>query len=295
MGGGQERDGNREGEEFRSLLRVPFLYLPTACLALSVIIVHLSVSYLYITGVSTNMYLTIAILYASSFASFTVLHDCIHCSVSSSRAMNYLVGTVTGIFLGPSVTFTAVRHIHLQHHKHTNVEGKDPDLFASSGPGFLLPFKWAAMDCHYYTNVLTPSQIKTFSKAALASIFIQLGLQFYAMYYFYQTGYFHEALVCWVIPSRFAIFTLAATFDYLPHSPHVVPITQSRYHTTALMVSHKMLTPLFTCLLLYQNYHIMHHLYPTIPFPRYKRAYECKKQELDEKKIPVRRLPMHFE
>ena len=84
-----------------------------------------------------------------------------------------------------------------------------------------------------------------------------------------------------------------ATFDYLPHTPKVVPITESRYHTTSLMVCHKILKPFFSAVLLYQNFHIMHHLYPTIPFYLYERAYLCKKDELDEKEIPVRRLPFH--
>ena len=145
--------------------------------------------------------------------------------------MNYLIGTISSVFLGPSVTFTAVRHIHLQHHKHTNVEGKDPDLFASSGPLFFLPFKWAMMglfffvfvflfifsflsspsfpfisfpffsfifhflsntpptDAHYYTNILTPTCLKSLSTLSILSIGAQLGVQWFFLSSCIKAGY----------------------------------------------------------------------------------------------------------
>lgn len=45
-------------------------------------------------------------------------------STRRHRWVNEAIGHVSAlVFLAP---FEGFRHIHLQHHKHTNVEGKDP-------------------------------------------------------------------------------------------------------------------------------------------------------------------------
>lgn len=38
----------------------------------------------------------------------------------------------------------------MQHHRFTNDQSKDPDVYVSTGPRWLLPFKWATLDLNYF-------------------------------------------------------------------------------------------------------------------------------------------------
>ncbi len=70
----------------------------------------------------------------------------------------------------------------------------------------------------------------------------------------------------YLIPERIAMFFLAWWFDWLPH--HGLEDTQrdNRYRATRTRVGMEWL---FTPLMLSQNYHLVHHLHPSVPFHRY--------------------------
>ena len=64
-------------------------------------------------------------------------------------------------------------------------------------------------------------------------------------------------------------------FMVLPHYPHTGRQDENP-NTTALMRMGKewLLTPI----LMYQNYHLVHHLYPTVPFYRYGKVWKAREQ-----------------
>jgi len=72
----------------------------------------------------------------------------------------------------------------------------------------------------------------------------------------------HGALVLllWVLPGCLAIGLLGFAFDWLPHHPHCV---QGRYIDTRVV-----LVPGSRVLLLGQDLHAVHHLWPRVPFYR---------------------------
>jgi fatty acid desaturase len=68
------------------------------------------------------------------------------------------------------------------------------------------------------------------------------------------------------LPSRLAILFLAWAFDYLPHSGLHHKPTEDKLKTTRNRVgAERLLSPV----MLYQNYHLVHHLHPVVPFYRY--------------------------
>jgi fatty acid desaturase len=80
------------------------------------------------------------------------------------------------------------------------------------------------------------------------------------------TGHAWELLVLLLFPSRLAVLYLAWAFDYLPHHHlHHTPSQDKLKATRNRVGLERLLTPL----LLYQNYHLVHHLHPVIPFYRY--------------------------
>ena len=81
-----------------------------------------------------------------------------------------------------------------------------------------------------------------------------------------STGNFVDLLVYVLIPQRLALLWLAFAFDYLPHHGLHLRPAEDRLKTTRNRIGCE---PWLSPLLLYQNYHLVHHLHPVVPFYRY--------------------------
>ncbi|WP_437573994.1 fatty acid desaturase [Sorangium sp. So ce887] len=207
----------------------------------------------------------------AAYAAFTPMHEAAHRSLARSALLNGVVGRLSGLLL--MAPFLAVRHFHIEHHKHTNEEDRDPDHWSGRGPWYLLPFRWATQDLHYYYLFLRSYHAQKRSErietvATLAAMLALVALAF-------GLGYGEIALLYWIVPARMAIFFLAFAFDYLPHYPHGVTAAQNRYRATRAIDS-----ALFNVLLFGQTYHLIHHLYPAVPFFRYRTVWKYQREEL---------------
>ena len=84
------------------------------------------------------------------------------------------------------------------------------------------------------------------------------------------TGELWTLALIYLIPERVAMFVLAWWFDWLPHHDLEDTQRENRCRATRNRVgSEWILTPL----LLSQNYHLVHHLHPSVPFYRYVAAW----------------------
>jgi fatty acid desaturase len=86
-------------------------------------------------------------------------------------------------------------------------------------------------------------------------------------------------LLLWLVPAWFAQGFLALVFDWLPHHPHT---NRERYRDTRLI-----LVPGLYTLLLGQNLHLIHHLFPRLPFYRYSDCYAALRELLAAKGSPT--------
>ncbi|KYF76757.1 delta(12)-fatty acid dehydrogenase, partial [Sorangium cellulosum] len=207
----------------------------------------------------------------AAYAAFTPMHEAAHRSLARSALLNGVVGRLSGLLL--MAPFPAVRHFHLEHHKHTNDADRDPDHWSGRGPWYLLPLRWATQDLHYYYLFLRSYHAQKRSErietiATLAAMFAIVALAF-------GLGHGELALLYWIVPARLAIFFLAFAFDYLPHYPHETTAAQNRYRATRAIDS-----ALFNVLLFGQTYHLIHHLYPAVPFFRYRTVWKYQREEL---------------
>jgi fatty acid desaturase len=78
-----------------------------------------------------------------------------------------------------------------------------------------------------------------------------------------------------MLPARLALFTLAATFSWLPHAPHH---STDSYRATSVRSS-----PWLTWLLLGQNFHLVHHIDPGKPFYRLANIWKRSGQDFRER------------
>jgi ring-1,2-phenylacetyl-CoA epoxidase subunit PaaE len=200
------------------------------------------------------------------FAIFTVTHDASHRTISTSPAINDWLGRISTFLFAPHASYPIFRFIHMQHHRFTNDhEGRDPDHYSSMSKGGIQGvLRWLTLDLHYLAWVAPklgsrPRRDKVeLALTWLLLIAVNVGL--------IAAGYGFELLVLFWVPQRIALFALAWAFDWLPHHGLEGKQPETRFQATYNRVGAERV---MNVLLLYQNYHLVHHLHPLIPFYRY--------------------------
>ena len=225
---------------------------------------------------------TIAIDAVVCFVMFTVSHDAAHYSISRVRWVNALLGRISFLFVSPLLSFPAFAYCHIEHHRHSNDDDNDPDTFASHGHGVALPLHLAAMDLAYGPFYL--KRVRSRPKPEVAETGVLIALSVAGLIVAVATGSLWLVLVIYLIPERIAIFFLAWWFDWLPH--HGLEDTQrdNRYRATRNRVGMEWL---FTPLMLSQNYHLVHHLHPSIPFYRYLATWKRNEEAYLEREAAI--------
>jgi ferredoxin-NADP reductase len=92
-------------------------------------------------------------------------------------------------------------------------------------------------------------------------------------------GFGLEVLVFVIIPNVIGVLVITLFFDYVPHHPHK---SRSRYHDTRIYPGR-----LLNVLLLGQNYHLIHHMYPRLPWYKYKEVYARIQPDLEQLGAPI--------
>ena len=253
-----------------NVLRAPSTAWPTVGLALTCVAATAGA----LTGAVTAQVPTVVaavIVFAAAFAAFTPMHDASHRSVSRNEWLNEVVGRASSmVLLAPYVAF---RYVHLQHHKHTNDAEHDPDFYAGRGSKWLLPLRWLTQDFHYYWVIATRWRQRP--TAERVEVVINVATIVALVAGFIASGHGLTLLLAWLVPVRLAIACLALSFDYLPHVPYAARASEDRFAATRILIA-----PGLTGLFLFQNYHLIHHLYPGVPFYRYRKVFEARRDKL---------------
>ncbi|MEM1241287.1 MAG: beta-carotene hydroxylase [Cyanobacteria bacterium P01_H01_bin.26] len=200
----------------------------------------------------------------------TVIHDASHNSAHRNRVVNAVLGHGSALMLG--FTFPVFTRVHLQHHANVNDPENDPDHFVSTcGPLWLIAPRFFYHEIYFF-------QRRLWKKYELLEWFLSrlifVGLIYSAWRFDFLT-YFANY---WFSPALVVGVALGLFFDYLPHRPFQ---EQNRWKNARVYPGR-----LLNLLIMGQNYHLVHHLWPSIPWYKYKPAYELMKPLLDEKGSP---------
>jgi beta-carotene hydroxylase len=202
---------------------------------------------------------------------FTIWHEAVHRNVSSRPWVNTLVG-ILGMF--PYMTpYFMQRWIHLQHHARLN-ERDDPNFVYIDGP-FWKIFGRYPRALGYARKLLardprTPGERASdlLSLVAVAAVFGVAWLR----------GVLSDVLLLWLLPVVIAKVVMDWYVNYLPH----VGLPAHRYGGTRV-VDVGWLTPL----VLGHNYHAIHHLWPNIPWYRYRGVFRERLDALRRNGVPI--------
>ena len=210
-----------------------------------------------------------------AYAAFTSAHEAAHGNVSGGAHpwLDHTAGWIGSIFL--AAPYSAFRVLHLQHHSHTNDPEKDPDFYVAGGSALSVVARCFTIVPHYYGTFLFGASSRTKAardaRTGVVAWLTGFALSLAALFAF---GLGHAILLLWIGPAVIATGFLAFGFDWLPHAPHT---TIGRYRDTRVV-----LFPGLSLLLLWQNYHLIHHLWPRVPFYRYGVCFDRVRAHLEE-------------
>jgi len=197
----------------------------------------------------------------------TVIHDASHNAAHKNRAMNAILGHGSALMLG--FAFPVFTRVHLQHHAHVNDPDNDPDHFVSTGgPLWLIAARFFYHEVYFF-------QRRLWRKYELLEWFLSRMVVVAIVYYSCQQGFLGYILNFWFSPALVVGLALGLFFDYLPHRPFV---ERDRWKNARVYPS-----PILNLLILGQNYHLIHHLWPSIPWYHYQTAYRATQPLLDAK------------
>ena len=257
---------------------------PTVFLALGIIGSFALVCTLGTLGIIPlwlGLILNTLILYADQ----TPLHEACHGNIAGRESkwlwLNHLIGYACGTILLHE--YKAFRYMHLAHHRDTNNPEIDPDHWVAVHNPFLVAWRcltivfwyhdyfWKHIAFHAHIPGMRPLTIHI---ASVYAIYYAIAIGLSVM------GYWREVLMLWIFPHILASALIIYFFAYLTHKPHEV---HERYRdTNVFWVRGRIIEPVVNWLYLFQNFHLIHHLFPRIPFYLYGHAFRDLKPVLDK-------------
>jgi ring-1,2-phenylacetyl-CoA epoxidase subunit PaaE len=252
---------------------VPRLALPTLALLIAGVGLWCGSSVLYLAG-PLPWWATVLVNALASYLLFTVAHDAGHHSASSIDWLNDMIGRLATPLFALHAAFPVWRYIHMQHHRFTNHrDGEDPDDYTMRGARWQMPLRWLTIDYAYLFFYLP--RLTARPRREQIEAFLWLGIAVLLPLALIASGNLVAWLVLLLLPSRLTILFLAWAFDYLPHHGLHHRPSEDRLKTTRNRIgSERVLSPV----LLYQNYHLVHHLHPVVPFYRYLAVWRRNEQ-----------------
>lgn len=267
---------------FRALTTIPLVAPMEIGLVVGVFVLFTASSYLYLTGALHWLPMTVLNTFAV-YASFTPLHDATHRTVSCNRRLNDLIGTISCLLLLPGITTRVYRFLHLEHHRYSGDEAKDPDEPFVSAPPWALPFVMAGLDVLWSRWYISHWASRPLDERREFVASITFYVLFHAAWL--MSPYALEFLVLWIIPQRLGLTCVAWFFAHIQH-PKDVLWEEAPFQATVRIVA----KPWTRWLLLGQSKHHIHHLAPSVPYYRYHRAWELGRHLFERQNIPSRTI-----
>jgi len=202
---------------------------------------------------------------------FTVWHEAVHGTVSKSQRVNDVVGVLGMLPYG--TPYFMQRWVHLEHHAKLNLED-DPNYIYTDGSLLTLPFRYPR--ALGYAKKLLKTDPRTSSEKLSDTVSTVFFVGVFAVAA--VTGHIVDALVLWFFPIVIAKLVMDWYVNYLPHRG----LPADRFLGTRVID-----VPWFTPLVLCHNYHAVHHLWPTVPWHRYRQIYKKKLDYLTKNGVPI--------
>ena len=197
----------------------------------------------------------------------TVIHDASHNVAHRNRIMNAVLGHGSALMLGFS--YPVFTRVHMQHHANVNDPDNDPDHFVSTyGPLWLIAPRFFYHEVFFFKRRLWRKfeLLEWFLARLIFATIVFLAVQYNFLDYLFNY---------WFSPALVVGLALGLFFDYFPHRPFQ---ERDRWKNARVYPNR-----ILNLLIMGQNYHLIHHLWPSIPWYKYEGAYQATRPLLDAK------------
>lgn len=203
------------------------------------------------------------------YALYTVVHEAVHANISSRRKDLRWVDTVAGMIACAPLWLFYHQHKrqHMAHHAHTNEE-TDPDIYAKGSFLGWVFLRLPVALMNYFNPVAQYRDCLRFRlpRREIVYTFLCFGTSWAVLIGLLAAGFWREVLVLWFIPWWIGQTVMLTFFTWTPHHDHS---QTGRYRNTRVS-----LFPGADFLLQGQNYHLIHHMLPSVPYYRYRAVFE---------------------
>ena len=226
-----------------------------------------------------------------NFVLFYVLsdfnHEATHRNISGARSeykwFNDALGHIgSAPFFLP---FAAFKAVHLAHHRLTNHPTLDGDMWFAGKNFFSILGRAAGLLVGYEIVLHRLARASFVTRRLLISIWVQRAFAAGLLALFFALGVGYEAFMLWTLPCLMVMIALGF-LAYAVHCPHE---SREKYQNTNVWLARRAwMQPVLNAAFVYQNYHLVHHLHPRIPFYRYERAFRQLRPEMERNSATIR-------
>ncbi|MEM9014186.1 MAG: fatty acid desaturase [Pseudomonadota bacterium] len=190
-------------------------------------------------------------------------------------------GTVSFAFW---FSFPAFKATHLSHHSHLNQDGKDSDMWTSR-KGVLPTFlACASLLFKYEADIWAWWREGRLDRSVLIRFYIERAIAIAIVALAFANGYGLEITMLWLLPAVAGLLAIVFLFTYVVHHPHT---EMDAIGGTNTVLAAPWLQPIVTFIFAFHNYHIVHHLFPRIPFFRLGTIFREIRPQLVERGAPI--------
>ena len=272
---------------------------PTIILALVVFPAYWALPYL-VMFYGLSLFIAIPAMVALTYASYTVLHEAVHSNIHGDNESFKWINGVLGYLTATIIVIPQSPHriSHLIHHGNTNNKDIDPDvhiehLFKSIKHMLYSVYEVVACQFRNYKEVRWEHASFGENAVVVSEFCTAVALRILPFALLFAIGdaesvaRWWQGVVLFVVAGIIGTFILLYLFAYAVHQPHD---STERYHTTRTIVVPGPLSSIIDALWGYQNYHAVHHLFPSVPFYNYRRLFRDVAPALDAMDAPVYKL-----
>lgn len=216
-------------------------------------------------------------------------HEAIHRNISGGNPrlkwLNEAIGHLGSFWF--FLPFPAFKAVHLAHHRAPNDPKTDGDMWVARKNPLVVFACCATILVGYEFQIHRLAREGKLSRGDMVLIYGLRALFIAAVAAAFALGAGYEIFMLWVLPALLTMPALAFFFAYAVHQPHD---DTEPYRSSNVIVAAGPLQPLVTAVFVFQNYHLVHHLNPRIPFYQYGKTFRAMRAELETKGAAITAL-----